>query len=361
MPPPEAIPHKSLKIGNRAHKITLFSRQFASMTSSGLPLIQALDVCAEQEVDPNFRYALESVGRRMSSGYTFSKSLSEFPKIFPAIFPHLARAGENTGKLQVILTRLADMLESEEVMLKKVKGALSYPLFILGLTFVLTLVIFSTVLPSFADFYAEMELDLPLITSTLMGVTAVVSQPWFWVLTLLVVGTAIHLLRRAWEKPDGRLILFNLIQAIPMLGKIVESSCLARYAWVLQITLDSGLGIMKSLQLASLASGSEILVRDSRRLIDGITAGDRITELMQMRPDLYPGFLNQMVMLGEETSRMAQSCGYAALWYQDDVESRVETFHAALEPMLMAVVSFIVGGIVVSVFLPLYGLLEKLG
>ena len=354
------IPSRKLTFPNRGAKVALFSRQFASMVNSGVPLLQALDVLAEQEENPNFQYCLGQIAMRMSSGYTLSKSMSEYSKIFPAIFPYLIQAGENTGRIHVVLNELAALLEEEEAMLKKVKSALTYPVFILGLTGVLTLVIFTTVLPSFKEFYDGMDLELPLITSSLMAATAMLISPYFWLVAILVIGLLVYAFQKSWQVKSRRLFMFSLFLRIPMLGPIVEMSCLARFCWVMELTTNSGVDIVRSIKLASLASGSELLETDGKRVLQGITNGDTVYELLGLRPHLYPNFMRQMVLLGEETSRLSETYGRAADWYRNEVEAKLDVFHAALEPLMMGLVSVIVGGIIVAVFLPLYGILENL-
>jgi len=356
----EDIPPEKLTFSGRGTKVSLFSRQFASMATSGVPLVQALDVLSEQEEDPRFRHCLCQIAGQMCSGYSLSKAMSAYSKIFPPVFPYLIRAGENTGRISQVLDKLASLLEDEVAMTKKVKSALSYPVFIMGLTGVLTLIIFTTVLPSFQDFYDGMDLELPLITTTLMAATRMVTSGLFWLIAILVVGTLAYLLKASWQVKSRRLMMFSMFLKIPMLGSIVEMSCLARYCWVLELTTNSGVDLMRSLRLASLASGSEILEADNERIVEGITNGETLNELVGARPDIYPNFLRQMVMLGEETSQLSKAFGRAADWFRSEVESRLDVFHATLEPLLMGIVSFIVGGIIVSVFLPLYGILEKL-
>lgn len=358
---PAKIPAKKLKLSQRGRKVAIFSRQLASMTGGGVALVQALDVLSEQCEDPKMGYVSGQIAQRLSEGYTLSKAASEYSKVFPPVFYHLMKAGENTGRLTEVIHQLADLLEAEEDMVKRVKGALSYPMFIGGLTLVLTVGLFSTVLPGFADFYSDFDVPLPAITALLMTITEWVQNPWFWVVVIILVVGTVRFFKISWEIPERRLVIYQMMIGIPLVGPIISLSCLARFCWVLELTQDAGLDLVRSLHLAGLASGSATLQKDSKRLLDGIADGEATSELMSLRPELYPNLLQQMVMMGEETSQVSEACGRAARWFEQEVDGRIESFQAALEPILMGGVSLVVGTIVLAVFLPLYGLLDKLG
>jgi type II secretory pathway component PulF len=238
---------------------------------------------------------------------------------------------------------------------------LSYPIFVLSLTFVLTLGLFSTVLPSFADFYKDFDVPLPAITAVLMTLTAWVQSIWFWLALVLGVWGLYHFIKISWQKSDRRLVMYQFLLFLPLAGPIIRYSCLARFCWVLELTQSAGLDLVRSMNLACLASGSAVLQADARRLSTGVTEGEFFSELMASRPDVYPHLLHQMTMMGEETSHCAEGFGRAGNWFEQEVQGRVESFQAALEPILMGMISLVVGTIVMAVFLPLYGLLDKLG
>lgn len=359
-PDPATIPKSKLKVPQRGRNVALFSRQFAALIQGGIPLVQALDILSEQQEDPRMSYICGQLATRLGEGYSLSKATSEYPKIFPPVFFHLLKAGEGTGRLMEVTNRLADLLEKESHLVRKVRGALSYPGFVLVLTLVLTLGLFSTVLPSFADFYKDFDVALPVATAAMMAITEVVRTLWFWLGLLLFLGAAWHASQRIWEVEHYRRNLFIALTSIPMVGTIVEQSCLARFSWVMELTQRAGMDLMRSVKLACLSSGSPLLEYDAQRLLKGITDGESLSDLMN-RSELYPHLLQQMVMMGEETSRSSEAFDRSAQWFEETVEAKIESFQAAFEPVMMGLVSLIVGTIVLAVFLPLYGLLEKLG
>lgn len=360
-PEPETIPPGKLKISKRGRKVAVFSRQLSSMVQGGVPLLQSLDVLGDQADDRRLAYVARDLAGKLSQGFSLSKASSMYPKIFPPVFPYLIRAGESTGRIVIVIDRLADLLEKEEDLLKQVKGALSYPIFVLCLTLVLTVGLFSTVLPGFADFYGDFQVPLPAITAMIMTLTEWIQTLWFWVVLGLLSAGTYYLVKTSWENAERRLFMFQVLLFIPLVGPIIRYSCLARFCWVLELTQDAGLDLVRSVNLACMASGSAILQTDFVRLSKGITEGELLSEMMLLRPDVYPHLLQQMTMMGEETSATREGFGRSGDWFEQEVQSRVETFQATLEPILMGMISLVVGTIVLAVFLPLYGLLDKLG
>lgn len=359
-PDPATIPPHKFTIKDRGRTITLFSRQLASMTQSGVSLLDSLEVLASQASDHRMAYLSGDLAGKLSQGYSFSKATSSYPKVFPAVYFHLLRVGEDTGRLVEVVTRLADLLEREEHLIKRVRGALSYPILVICVTAILTLGLFSTVLPSFADFYDDFDVPLPFITALLMSITNWVQTWWFWILLILTLSGVYYLIKYSWSILEYRANLYTALTWIPLVGPILEYSSLARFCWVMELTQDSGLDIVRSLKLACLASGSPILEIDSNRLSKGIVAGQSLSELLRDRPETYPHILHQMVTMGEETSLDGGPFERAGAWFEQEVEVRISNSQAALEPLLMGFISIIVGTIVLAVFLPLYGLLDKL-
>lgn len=360
-PSPAGIPSSRLTIKKRGRTLALFSRQLASMTQGGVPLLQSLDVLSEQADDPRMAYVARNLSAKLAHGYSLSKATSEYPRIFPPVYFHLLRAGEETGRLVEVITRLADLLEKEEYLINRVKSALSYPCFVMGLTFLLTLGLFSSVLPGFASFYADFKVPLPAITAFLMWCTRVVQTPWFWLFLILFIWGTIKFVKVSWAIQERRLLMYSFLLWLPLVGPILKFSSLARFCWVLELTQESGMDLLRATRLGCMASGNPIIEVDSNRLTSGITEGECLSDLMRDRPEVHPHLMQQMVLMGEETSRISESFGRAGAWFQQDVEGKIENFQAALEPILMGLVSVVVGTIVLAVFLPLYGLLDKLG
>jgi type IV pilus assembly protein PilC len=356
----EAELDRELRISQRSHKLALLSHHLAVLLSAGVPLAQSLEALCEQTEDPTLAQALESITRRVMNGHRLSHALTYFPGIFPPIFSGLVAVGENTGALVEAIARLSEVLEKEDKLNQKLSSALSYPVFILALTGGLTMVMFRFVLPTFVELFNGVGGTLPLPTQIVLGITKLVGTLWFWLVAAALVYGTQRLLRELWAQPERRLVMFRLMLAVPLAGDMLKYATLARFCWVMQLTLRTGLDLMRCLQLAAGASNSPLLVHDLPRAQATVRAGETLSDHLGHHPKIYPNLLRQFVKLGEEATEFSSAFGHAAAWFEEEVEVRIEMFKAALEPILMVTVALVVGGIVLSIFLPLYGLLDKL-
>jgi type IV pilus assembly protein PilC len=356
----ELPPPKRTKIGDRGRKVALFCRYLAVLLGSGVTLTQALDILVEQTEDPAFAEIVEEISRAVQSGHTLSHALRRYSQVFPTFFVGLVAAGENSGTLIDCVRRCADVLEGSETLSKSIQGALAYPLFVLGLTALLTLTLFKTVLPQFAEMFAGVGVTLPLPTRIVLGLTYLVGQWWAWLLAVSLLAGAFWALRKAWANPSQRLLIYRGLRRVPLLGDILKYGTLARFCWVMQLTLSSGMDVLRSYPLAAEASNCPMLQADLPLAVRSIREGQAVSEHMRAQRSCYPPVLAQMALLSEEASEYSEAFRRSAQWFEQEVEVRIELFKAALEPVLMGMVSIIVGSIMLSIFLPLYGILDKL-
>ncbi|MBS2037300.1 type II secretion system F family protein [bacterium] len=345
----------------RGLKVALFSRHLAVLFGAGVALPQALDILAEQHEDVVFATMIGELSQMLQSGHPLSQGLRRYPEVFPVFFVGLVQAGENTGSLLESLQRAAQVLESTEMLNRRVSSALTYPLFILAVTAFLTWILFKTVLPQFAEMFAGLGSQLPWPTRLLFWVSDCLSSPWFWVLGLLAGGALSYGLSRAWATPRYRLRMYRWLRVIPLVGSIIKYNTLARFCWVMQLTLLSGMDILKALHLSAEASNCPLLQDDQAAALRHIRDGEAVSQHMAERPEIYPRLLVQMAQLSEEASDYASGFRSSAHWFEQEVDVRIDLFKAALEPLLMAGVSLIVGSIMLCIFLPLYGILDRLG
>lgn len=351
---------RELRISNRGRQLALLTHHLAVLLSAGVPLVQCIDVLEGQAEDGNLAQALESIGIKVRTGHRFSHALSQFPRIFPPVFTGLIAVGENTGALVEAIRQLSRVLEKEDRLNRQVRGAVAYPGFILVLTGTLTLIMFRFVLPTFVEMFQGSGAVLPLPTRIVLLCTKLSGSVPFWLISIALILLIVRQLKAWWEIPARRLIMYRLILMLPWLGQIVRYATLARYCWVMQLTLRAGLDFLRCLQLAALASNSPIIEDDMAHAQASIRFGETFSKHVSDHDEIYPRLLLQFVLLGEEATELSSAFGHAAAWFEEEVEFRVELFKAALEPIMMVGVSLIVGGIVLSIFLPLYGLLDKL-
>lgn len=349
------------KISDGRWKLAVVTRQWGAMLAAGMNILDALTVLGDQMEDRRLRLVFLFLAGKVSGGAAPSQVLVCFPNIFSAGYVGLVRAGEASGQLSENLLRLAEMLERESQLVRRVTSALTYPALVLVVTFVLNVVLFTTVLPNFVTIFEEMRIPLPLLTQVLVGATHACQSPGFW-LIFLGLANQIHLMYRSQlSSPQGRVRLERLWQSLPWFGPALRYSMLARYCLTLENLLASGMALTAALKLAARASGSEILEQDSSACVTTLQQGTPLSQHYRVRRSLYPELMANLLQVGEETSSVSSVLGHLARWFQEETESRLNVAQAAMEPALMAFVSVMVGLVVVGIFLPLYSYLGQLG
>ena len=351
----------SFKITNRNQRVTVFARQLAVLFSTGIPLSRSLDILTDQSDDPAFAQVLTEVTVMVNSGHLFSAALGRFARVFPSVMVHLVQVGENTGGLGISLSRVADILEKDSNVLRRVKSALSYPIFILSLTLILTLCVFYFVLPNFIGIFVSLKTPLPLITQLLIFITQALRSPGWWLVATGLAQLSYSWVSKSWNVPTGRVRIYSFLLSLPLIGSILLYSTIARYCWVFGVTMESGMELTKSLRLASLASGSPALEADGARIIESVINGAPLHKHYRENPNVYPRVLAHMVLAAEESSTLSPTLARLGDMFDEDLLYRLELFNAALEPVLISLMALVVGSVVVAIFLPLYGTIGDLG
>jgi type IV pilus assembly protein PilC len=341
-------------------EVVLFCRQLQVMLSSGVPVYQALETLSTRDEHPQFGRAVDMVARKVGGGNRLSQSLRLFPRIFDTVFIALIAVGEETGQLDKCLDRLARWKERDLEMRRKMRSAMTYPVLVLVLTVVMTLFLFIWILPGFIDIFTAMGADLPLPTRFLIAATHMTVSPAFWLVIIVLGVAAMHGLRRYLSSPQGRAEMTLLIMTIPSIGPLLHNAGAARMAASVGTMLDSGMDLTRSLALGAEASGNAAIMLDSKRLLQEIRLGSLTSVAMSEREDLYPSNLLQMVKVGEQASDLPEMFKRAAEFHEEETNHLIDTLGAALEPVLLAGVAIILGFVLISVFLPLYGHLDKL-
>lgn len=350
---------KEVRIGLR--DLVLFTRQFATMIRAGIPVTFALDTLSHQPENPNLGQVIARVSKMVGEGHKLSHAMSHFPGCFDTTFQAMVAIGEESGQLDSTLERLATWRERDFELTRQVKGALSYPLFILALTGVLTFFLFYSILPNFLNIFEEMKVDLPIFTKIMIAMTNASQNPGVW-LVVTALGVAIHgAIREQWKTETGRIRLFNMIHQIPLAGYLVRITSVSRFAAAVETLMESGLGLQKTILLGGESSGNPIIVSASRELVECVKEGDPLSDYIVMRTDLFPPAFGQYVATGEETSQLSRMMGEGSRMLDEEVSYKVEALGAALEPLMLAVVAFIVGFVLLSIFTPLYSHIGSLG
>ncbi len=337
--------------------IANFTRQLAAMLAAGVPLLCGLETLSPQAEFPHFGLVIENLAEEVSSGTQFSRAISYHPRLFSQVYVTLIRVGEETGTLESSLDLLADWLEKEDSVKRKLLSAFTYPAGILLVSALLSVLLFTTVLPTFARIFEEMKISLPLLTRIVMGLTYLICQPWAWVLTIIAALGLYQLWLKTWQSPSGSRRLFGAIQRIPVFGSLLYHGSLTRYAASSQALLRSGIDLLKTSRLAGQASGSPLLAQDCRRVAKSIEDGETLSTALQSQPSLYSATLVQMLQAGEEASLLPEMLVRVAGFHELELNTSIDTLSATLEPLMLLGVAFMVGSIVLSIYLPLYSTL----
>lgn len=357
----EAERAKARKLRVPAKFLVIFVRQLAIMLRSGIPVTYALDSLSNQPDSKILGQVIARLSQMLGEGHKLSHAMSYYSGIFDQVFVSMVAIGEESGQLDVTLDRLACWRERDFELVRMVKGALSYPMFILGLTMVLTFGLFYGVLPNFLSIFEEMKVETPTITKITMALTNGAQNPGVWLILTAATVAVYGLIREQWKTEEGRIRLFTLIHHVPVVGRLVRLTTISRFAGAIETLLESGLGLQKTLRLGGISSGSPIIEQASRELIERVSEGEPISDYISMRIDIFPTAFAQYVATGEETSKVSKMMGEASRLLDEDVTYKVETLGATLEPILMGIVAFIVGFVLLSIFIPLYSHIGSLG
>lgn len=343
-----------------AHYVANFARQLAVLLASGVTLLRGLEALSFQPEYPHFGIIVECVAQDVSDGQKFSRALGYHPAIFNDSFVAMISVGEETGGLDRSLDLLADWIEREDRVRRRMKMAMVYPLSVLAVSAALTALLFTLILPTFAQILKETQVPLPLITRFTLGLTALVGTPYFWLAAVLVVGLAVRGWKLLWRSPRQARVLYSVIQPVPGLGSMLRHGSMTRYCACSHALLSSGLTLNRALRMAGRASANPILDQDSRRLAKCVEAGQGLAQSMADLPTLYSTTLVQMVQVGEESSQLGEMYLRVGRYHEMELESSIELLTATLEPLLLVGVAGTVGGIVLSVYMPMHSALLNL-
>lgn len=345
------------KIRVAPHAVAQFARQLSILMASGVPVHASLEALSTQADDPQFQLILENVAAEVSSGHRLSTSFARFPRVFPRVLQVMVKVGEADGSLVDSLVVVSDWMDREDEVKRKIKSAMTYPAAVLALTGCMTLALFTTVLPQFLSIFEDLRVELPLITRVVVWVTGFVQNPGVWILGVVLLLQGYYGLRAAWSRPKSAARLFEHLRRVPLVGDLLNRVTHTRFVDVAANLLNTGIDMVTALGLAAQASGSPSLRLDHARVRGEIEAGERVADALQARPDLYLATLVHMVQAGEEVGRIPEMLEKVRDILNDEVNCRVETLGATLEPVLLFLVAGILGVVLLAIFLPLYSVM----
>lgn len=339
-------------------ELALLTRQISVMLEAGLGLRQALDVLTTSATDEGAEVVLHHILIRVEAGSTLSSAMANFPLVFGQVYLAMVEVGEETGQLVRTLSNLADWLEREESLIRQVRGALTYPLIVLGAAALLAVGFFVVIFPSFSETLKGLK-NLPLLTLVLMKISDGLRSPILWLLGLVLTVGVVYFANQSMKVPKNRLAYWRLMSTLPVLSPLLRDYGASRFASAMAILLQTGVDILKSFHLASLASGSPMVIAQMEEGIRKLSLGGDLADFMRDHPNLYPAMMSGLVMVGQESASLPDIFLKLQQALNEETEHRLAILTSMLEPLLMAFVSVLVGLLVVGVALPMYGLVNS--
>jgi len=341
--------------GIRTRDIVIFTRQFATMINSGLPLVQSLDILAEQTENDNLRKVIEEVLYDVESGHTLADAMGKHPKVFTQLYTNMVAAGEAGGILDTILLRLATFLEKNDALVRKIKGAMIYPAVVFGVAIlaVVTLLIF--VIPTFQNMFESAGIPLPLPTRVVIAMSAFLQGYW-WAVAIGLAGLVL-LIRYVYSTDDGQLAIDKFLLQVPVLGDLQRKAAVARFTRTLGTLVSSGVSILEGLEITARTAGNRVIhdaVMGSRASIAG---GETISGPLK-ESGVFPPMVVQMINVGEQTGGLDEMLSKIADFYDEEVDAAVEALLAAMEPIMIVVLGVVVGGMIVAMYLPIFDMIN---
>lgn len=349
----------SFSMGSKAKNrdIVIMTRQFAAMVNAGLPLVQALEILVAQTDSEPIRKALGAVLHDVESGNTLADALAQHPKVFTELYVNMVSAGESGGILDTIMNRLAEFLEKNEALARKVKAAMIYPAVISVVAIGAIVVLLLFVIPTFQAMFASFDQQLPLPTRIVIAASDFLQHYWWALLAGGIGGSA--LFRRWVATPMGRLTFDRILLATPILGTVVLKSAVSRFTRTLGTLMSSGVSILEGLEITAKTSGNRVIhdaIIESRTSIAG---GESISKPLE-RAKVFPPMVTQMISVGEETGDLDGMLSKIADFYDDEVDVAVDGLLKAMEPLMIVILGSIVGGMIVAMYLPIFGVINTI-
>jgi len=338
-------------------EVAVFTRQLSIMLDAGLPLIQALDAIAQEHPNKEFKSTLEAIRGDVESGSTLSAAMARHPKIFDALFTNMIAAGETGGILDTILQRLSSFIEKIVKIKKAVRSAMIYPSTILAIAVGVVTIILWKVVPVFSTLFEGFNVDLPLPTRVVIAVSGIIER--YMIFFLIFVGICVFGLKSYYKTDKGRHVVDGALLKLPVLGDVLRKIGVSRFTRTLATLLTSGVPILEGLNITARTSGNAILEDTIYKLRQRIEEGGNMADPMR-QSGFFPPMVTQMVSVGESTGELDTMLVKVADYYEEEVDLVVANLLTILEPFLMAFLGVVVGGIVISMYLPLFKLIQVL-
>jgi type IV pilus assembly protein PilC len=352
-----AIPKPKVAGKVSPKELAIFTRQFSVMIDAGLPLVQCLEIMATQQENKGFARALAGVRSSVESGSTLANALRQYPKIFDDLYTNMVEAGETGGILDTILQRLSGYIEKAVKLKRAVQSALIYPVAVLVIAGGVILLLLWKVVPIFANLFAGLGVDLPLPTKIVIGLSHAIATFAVPLIVAIILGG--WGLKAYYATPNGRMVIDTIILKLPLLGALMRKIAVARFTRTLGTLITSGVPMLEAMDITARTSGNAVVekaITDVRKAVEtGRTIVDPLRET-----GVFPNMVVQMIGVCEQTGALDAMLQKVADFYEDEVDAAVADLLTAMEPMIILFLGVVVGGVVISMYLPLFSLIGKL-
>ncbi|MBW2146279.1 MAG: type II secretion system F family protein [Deltaproteobacteria bacterium] len=338
--------------------VVIFTRQFATMIDAGLPLVQGLDILAQQQENKRFKKVLMEIKNNVEAGSTFADALAKHPKVFDSLFCNMIAAGEVGGILDNILLRLSTYMEKAERLKRKVKGAMVYPVVVVVIAVAVVAILLIFVIPVFQAMFEDFGGALPGPTQFVVNLSGFLKS--YVVFILIAIGLLVWCFKRVYATKKGRRIVDGLILRSPVFGPLIQKVAVAKFSRTLGTMMSSGVPILEGLEITSKTAGNVVIEEAVMRVRSSISEGKTMAVPLA-DTGVFPGMVVQMISVGEATGALDAMLNKIADFYDEEVDVAVEALTSLLEPMLMVFLGGIIGGLVIAMYLPIFQMAAAIG
>ncbi len=338
--------------------LSLFARQLATLHEAGLPFIQAMDILSSQMENKRFKEVLTTVKNDVESGMSVEEALRKHPSVFSELFVNMVAAGEKSGNMGEILNRLAKYLESEARIRAKVKSAMTYPAVVITVAIIIVAIIMYKVIPAFENIFRDLGAELPLPTQIVVGISHFLINNVVWII-LSIIGI-FALLRAYYSTYKGRRVIDRLMLRIKVLGDLLLKASVARFSRTLSTLLASAIDLLAGIEITAKTAGNAVIEDHLLEAKNLVAQGKNLSDVIE-NIKLFPPMLSQMIRVGENTGNTDEMLSKVADFYEEEVERAVETLISLIEPFMIVFLGVVIGGIIISMYLPMFSLIGKVG
>ena len=334
--------------------IALFTRQLATMMKAGVPLVQSVDIVADGVDNPAMKELIYKIRDDVSGGNSFASAIRGQPDHFDDLFCNLVDAGEQSGSLETMLQRLAEYKEKTEALKGKIKAAMNYPFAVLVVASVVSGLLLVKVVPQFEEIFAGFGAELPEFTQMVVNMSNLMQDWWFFICARIATVTYSYKAAHKRSKPlrDGQ---ERFILKLPVIGDILDKSCIARFARTLSTTFAAGVPLVDALESVSGAAGNIVYYNAIKKVKDDVSSGIQLNYSMK-QTEVFPNMLIQMVSIGEESGALDSMLDKAATYYEEMVDNSVDGLTSLMEPIIMSFLGVVVGGLIIAMYLPIFSM-----